>query len=303
MRTSGKPKSVNTGPAWQTPHTGDIDPQRLEGLCRIFAGVILLALRAHVPKPTLRQIVMTTLAHAPDFRGRAVSAPRAINDDAAHMITVWRSKQLYLKDGRARPLAITGKPPSIESLKNEVNPALDLKAVMDYFHASNALEKVGRRHIPRSSIVRTRGTAYHADNQLRTIEAAIANFDHNAVASTSSWLPWHEFASECPQFPISKLHKLQEYIYEQGEAQLKDYDAFMRRYELARDPDEPTTRAGVEILHYERSQREQSPQFGQTLREVLAALGITQTPNIPRDTRVAGKRGSLMGRKRSRGLR
>jgi hypothetical protein len=51
---------------------------------------------------------------------------------------------------------------------------------MDLFNASDALEKTGRRFIPRTGIIRTRGSDYQAQHHLRVLGDVVGNFDHNA---------------------------------------------------------------------------------------------------------------------------
>jgi hypothetical protein len=103
------------------------------------------------------------------------------------------------------------------------------------------------------------------------LAAVISNFEHN-TAPLAMWPSWRAQSAESLRFPIRHLPKFDDYVFEQSVPQLKDYDAFMHRYERSAKPNEPTTRAGVLLLQYETSHREESPEFADTVQQVLQEL-------------------------------
>lgn len=270
----------------RAPRLANLDASLDHEACRAIVGVLYALVRSKMRKKTILEAVTTTLALMPDEIALVSNPTRNQVIDTAHLLTAWSSQSPYLHHGKPRPLYIRGREPSIESLIRDHAPKLDLPTVMHLFQTSNSLQKVGRRFVPRTVIIRTRGTPYQATRHVENLAAATSNFDHNA-APEALWPAWRSQAAECPNFPIRHLPRLNQYIMEQSEYQLKDYDAFMRRYERTRRPTEPTTRAGVQIFHYERSHREQSPQFAETLRQVLKQFGIPSSPRTlqPRTSR------------------
>lgn len=281
------PRTATRAPTPRRPtrrRGSDRETSLNEEVCRSIVGVLFALVRGKVSKKAILQVVTTTLAQMPDEVTLTSSQAHTDVIDIAHVLTVWGSQSPYLHRGKPRPLPMRGRAPSIESLVREAAPHLELATVMHLLQGSNALEKVGRRFVPRSGLVRTRGSTYQATHHMEVLGAVTSNFDHNA-APEALWPSWRAQAAECPRFPIRELPKLQRYIFQQSEQQLKDYDALMRRYERARDPNEPTTRAGVQILAYERSYREQSPEFILTLHQVLRQLGVQSSGRTVRPQR------------------
>jgi hypothetical protein len=236
-------------------------------------STLVVLIRGKPPSITRRQLaaaITTVLELIPDEGTSDLGSadyPAAVE----HMFTLWRSTSGYLKDGLPRPLPLRGPTPSIESLLLESDPDVDLKRALHLLQPSKYLRKVGSRFLPGQIVVGLRGTPYQAEGLVRTLAAHAANMDHNA-ARDKSWPSWREQTAECPRVPISKLQQWSEYVFRQSEEQLKDYDAYLHRLERSRRPNEPTTRAGVTIFQYDRSYRQQSRTFNDTIRQLLNKL-------------------------------
>ena len=255
-------------------HIRDLDIALTAELCRTIVGVAFALVRGtHLRKQTILQAFSTALALMPDEPPLTSSHPSTRATDAAHLLHIWTSQNPYLLHGKPRPLYVRGRAPSIESLVQEFAPHLELSTVMDIWLASHSLQKVGRRFVPSTVVIRTRGTKYQAQQHLEALAAVVANFDHNSTPPTS-WPSWRAQAAENPELPVKELPKWTRHIFKQSEPQLRNYDAHMRRFERSRGPLDLTTRAGVLILQYERSYREQSPALALTLRRMLRQLGI-----------------------------
>ena len=261
-------------------------------LCRAVVGVLYTLTRAldkKLSRQQLLQLIALALELIPDeVGGRTPDPPVNASDrshiiNTAHLLTIWRSQPRYLKAGLPRALPVRGPAPSIAALVHEVDPQLPLKTAMKLLRSAGALRKVGARFLPADLTVHTRGTEFQADTHLRAMAAVTSNFDHNAAPETS-WPNWREKCAESPLFPISKLPQWRQYVIEQSKNQLENYDAFLHRHERSRDPREPTTCVGIEILQYDRSYREQTPEFTQTVQQLLTKLGVRSDDQPARRT-------------------
>lgn len=250
----------------------------------------LLVLNRGKPKSVTRQrfmeIIGAALALIPEAGNLGpVSVDYPIG--LSHLFTLWRSTPGYLKDGLPRPLPLRGRFPSIQSLIHEVDPNVDPETALELLASSQYLKKVGPHYLPAQTLMSLRGTQYHAELQVRSLGALAANLDHNA-ARGKTWPSWREQTAECPRVPISKLEHWREYVFRQSEQQLKDYDAYLHRLERSRKPNERTTPAGIMIVQYERSYRQQSRDFTQITRrlvEQFAASGPTPAQRKRRTSR------------------
>jgi hypothetical protein len=249
-------------------------------LCRTIVGLLLALMRAMRGSLT-KQALLRLIAHALEQVPNTMQSPLPANfpylADVPHILTLWRFDRRYLQEGRPRPLPLKGPEPSLQSLIHEVNPRLSFQGTIHVLRSCRLLRRAGHRlYLPKDIMVRTRGTPYQAPQQLTTLAAVLTNFDHNA-ATVKLWSSWLDQGAECPNFPISKLPEWEDYLFSQSREQLSDYNAFLHRMELSRDPLEPTTRVGIRFLQYERSHLQQTAEFTDTVGKLLASLRTPST--------------------------
>ena len=271
------------------PRPSDPSPSFRElELYRAIVSTFLALIRGkpqHITRQKLLEILTSALELIPE-EGNLDLATADFPVAVDHLFTLWRSNPGYLKDGLPRALPLRGPFPSIESLLHEADPNVDLKHALNLLQPSKYLKKVGTLFLPGQIVMGLRGTPYQAQRQLRTLAAHTANLDHNA-APGKSWPSWREQTAECPNVPISKLQQFREYVFRQSEEQLKDYDAYLHRLERSRKANERTVRAGVTIVQYDRSYRQQSRAFNHTMRQLLNQLATPVRKPTPRKRRTA----------------
>lgn len=265
-------------------------------LCRTIVGLVLTVIRAQhgrLTKQTLLRLITHAIEHVPDKMSLPPPAEIPFMADVPHLLTRWRSDPRYLREGRPKPLPLKGPEPSVQSLLHEVNPQLSLQGSFTLLRSCRLLKRAGPHlYLPKDIMVRTRGTPYQAPQHLRTLADVLANFDHNA-APVECWPSWRDQGPECPNFPISKLPEWEDYVFSQSRAQLSDYDAFLHRLELSRDPQEPTTRVGIRLVQYQRASPQQTPEFTDTVRklfESLRAIPGNAAPAIAAEDRIPDPR-------------
>ena len=172
--------------------------------------------------------------------------------DASHVLTLWFSDPRYLgADGKPRLLPLTGSGPSITSLTQRVDPALDVRAVLKCLLKTRALRKRGNRYAPGARAVSFRGTG--APTYLRNFERLLSLLrilEHNTRPARRVRGAF-EFTAENPHFPRSARAGFGARARHAGMAYLHEMDSAMLSCERDRKPGEPTGRMGVGVYLFD----------------------------------------------------
>lgn len=198
---------------------------------------------------------------------RAANERRTVSQemiDLPHVLTLWFVDPLYV-DAQGRPLALPlrGPAPSIASLVQHVDPALNPKQVLACLIRVDAVRGVGSRYVPRSRAAEFRGTGapQHAHN-LRGLLGMLRTLEHNMEPKDKA-PPWFEYVAENPRFPMSAREPFDARLREDAMTLLRAVDSRMLNHERKAKPGEPTVRMGVGVFRFEE---EVLPDSGTTPR-------------------------------------
>lgn len=172
--------------------------------------------------------------------------------DASHVLTLWYSDPQYTDHhGVPRSLPVRGDAPSLEALVHRIDPQLRVDVVLGYLLRVQALQREGRRFIPRSRSVALRGTGGPTNfRNLRGLTAMLRTLEHNGRPSRLV-RSWFERFAENPRFPVSARAGFDARLERLGMEFLHALDGDMHRRELARKPGETTVRIGVGVYRFE----------------------------------------------------
>ena len=172
--------------------------------------------------------------------------------DVSHVLTLWFGDPFYVDSGGDPiPLPLRGPAPSLASLIQHVDPALDPKQVLKTLLQADAVRPVGSRYAPRSRAVAFRGTGapLHARN-LRALLGLLRTLEHN-LGTKDSGPAWFEYVAENPRFPVSAGEPFDARLREDAMTFLLDPDSKMLNHERKTKPGEPTVRMGVGLFRFE----------------------------------------------------
>jgi hypothetical protein len=179
----------------------------------------------------------------PHWVAEARRAPPWIGD-AAHVLTVWFGEAAYLDShGRPRPLPLEGASTSVAALVRSVDRKLDPREVLTYLIRWGAVRRNGTRYVPRKRFVRLRGTQGYFFT-LRTLNNMLGTIQHNLHHKRTEPALF-AYSVDNPNFPLSKLPQLYEYVRALGGETLTRVDLHLRQRETTRRPGEPTVRVGL----------------------------------------------------------
>ncbi len=172
--------------------------------------------------------------------------------EAAHVLTLWLSDPSYL-DKSGEPLRITlrGGPPSIDALRQRVNPELSLNQVVKYLTRTGSVIKVGQRYA-----VKNRGMSFEGDPELayahglQAVLGMLRTIENNAIPKKNARV-WFESFAENPRFPARLQGEFDARLRRLGIDFLKRLDADMQRAEQLRQPGERTVRMAVGLYQCE----------------------------------------------------
>jgi hypothetical protein len=176
--------------------------------------------------------------------------------DVSHVLTVWFVDPLYVDSGgEPLHLSVQGPAPSLATLVQHVDPALDVEQVLEYLLKFDAVRRIGSRYAPRSRALALRGTGAptHA-HSLRGLLGMLRTLEHN-VEPKSKAPAWFEYFAENPRFPVSARESFDTALSLDAMRFLRDWDSRMLTDERKANPGEPTVRIGVGVYRYE----EESP--------------------------------------------
>jgi hypothetical protein len=172
--------------------------------------------------------------------------------DVSHVLTLWFSDPLYV-DAQGNPLSLPlrGRAPSLASLVQHVDPALDPRQVLKPLIQAEAVRRIGRRYSPRSRAVAFRGTGapLHARN-LRALLGMLRTLEHN-TEPTEKVASWFEYVAENPRFPVSAREPFDAGLREDAMTFLRGQDSRMLSHERKAKPGEPMVRMGVGVFRFE----------------------------------------------------
>lgn len=176
--------------------------------------------------------------------------------DVSHVLTVWFGDPLYVDaSGEPLHLGLRGPAPSLATLVQHVDPALNVEQVLEQLLKFDAVRKIGNRYAPRSRALALRGTGppTHA-HSLRGLLGMLRTLEHN-VEPKSKAPTWFEYFAENPRFPVSAREGFDAALAPDAMRFLRDWDSRMLTDERKAKPSEPTVRVGVGVYRYE----EESP--------------------------------------------
>lgn len=196
------------------------------------------------------------------FRRACLLVPRSAAEDGrrasrelidlGHVLTLWFGDPFYVDSrGDPIPLPLRGPAPSLASLIQHVDPALDAKEVLNTLIRADAVRRVGSRYAPRSRAVAFRGTGapLHARN-FRALLGLLRTLEHN-LGPKGSGPAWFEYVAENPRFPVGAREPFDARVREDAMTFLLNQDSRMLNHERKAKPGEPTVRMGVGVFRFE----------------------------------------------------
>jgi len=208
------------------------------------------------------------------FRRAWESVPRRIAEqdqrasrkwiDVSHVLTLWFDDPFYVDArGDPLPLPLRGPAPSLASLIQHVDSAIDPKQVLKMLIRADAVRRIGGRYAPRGRAVAFRGTGapVHAQN-LRALLGMLRTLEHN-IEPKDKVPPWFEYVAENPRFPVSAREAYDARLREDAMTFLRNQDSRMLNCERTAKPGEPTVRIGVGVYRFEE---QVSPGAGAAMR-------------------------------------
>lgn len=245
-----------------TPRTGLYKPKRPKGetpnesldaiVDEATERFVRVLIRRGVSQGTIQRAFRRARLRVP--KDAAEHSRRASRElvDVCHVLTLWFGDPLYV-DARGNPLALAlnGPAPSLGSLIQHVDPALDPKQVLKTLIQADAVRPMGRRYAPRSRAVAFRGTGapLHARN-LRALLGLLRTLEHNTEPKERV-PPWFEYVAENPRFPVSAREPFDVSLREDAMTFLRNQDSRMLNHERKTKPGEPTVRMGVGVFRFE----------------------------------------------------
>ena len=172
--------------------------------------------------------------------------------DVSHVLTLWFGDPFYVDArGDPLPLPLRGPAPSLASLIQHVDPALDATEVLKRLIRADAVRRKGSRYAPRSRAVALRGTGapLHARN-LRALLGMLRTLEHNTEPKDE--VPsWFEYVAENPRFPVSAREPFDARLREDAMTFLRNQDSRMLSHERKAKSGEATVRMGVGVYRFE----------------------------------------------------
>jgi len=173
-------------------------------------------------------------------------------NDVSHVLTLWFGDPFYVDArGDPLPLPLRGPAPSLASLIQHIDPALDARQVLKCLIRADAVRQVGSRYAPRSRAVAFRGIGapLHARN-LRALLGMLRTLEHNNEPKDK--VPaWFEYVAENPRFPVSAREPFDVRFREDAMTFLHNQDSRMLSQERKTKPGEPIVRMGVGVYRFE----------------------------------------------------